>query len=68
MSLEPGAWREPGAWGKKSHLNRLQGASRNLLPSGLQEGLQEEPGGVCRLLHILRGWELKQNLAWAKED
>ena len=72
-ALEPGAWREPGAWGKKSHLNRLQGASWNLLPSGLwcrrgQEGLQEEPKGVHRLLHLLRGWELKQNLARAKED
>ena len=43
LSPEPAAWREPGAWGKKSHLNRLQEVSWDLLPLGNQGGLQGEP-------------------------
>ena len=58
LSLEPAAWREPGAWGKKSHLNRLQEASWDLLPPGNQEGLQGEPKEVGKHLH------LEWNPAW----
>ena len=50
LSLEPAAWREPGAWGKKSHLNRLQEVSWDLLPPGNQKGLQGEPKEVGKHL------------------
>ena len=58
LSPEPAAWREPGAWGKKSHLNRLQEVSWDLLTPGNQGGLQGEPKGVGEPL------PLEQSPAW----
>ena len=52
LSPEPAAWRGPGAWEKKSHWNRLQEVSWNLLPPGHQGGLQGEPKEVGEHIHL----------------